>query len=593
MISPSTDPQAYADWDAFVLQGCRTLSGITGAQIAPDISPALAASVLGTRVILGPNEHLLGVFDPSLGGRLSAGFAVTTQRLCWWEPPPDAFATSAVDTSGADAGRAGNWIAFGKLPERIDVAEGSTPALLLGAHQRIVLGPFNRDDLDALAHFLRRIRVKIELLMRHSQAAAAESHAFRPELVVVGDARNTARAEAVQFVSQMREATPRVVATRAITALCVGIFALMVLSGVSPIDPDAETLRAWGANFGPDVTVNHQYWRLASSMFLHFGILHIALNMWCLMSVGPLVERLFGNFTFAVLYLLSGIGGSIASLCYHPQTVSAGASGAVFGVIGGLLGFLFARKGTVPLSVLRPLRSSAFTFIGYNVLFGLSMPSIDNAAHLGGLATGFVCGLLLRRPWPPIHTTADTARRLGLGVLLVSSLGGILAIAEPSIRTRAQVVRKPSTVQAADAEALQAFQSFSKVIAARLKTFQLIANRSSTISYGLPLPRDTERTARDLDRLIGLSEESEANTEPPKTEHEAFQAMFDRVVSAERHQRNALRALRLFVDKRDESLIKGPEGYERERDAANKDLESFYELVQQFAHAHHLEARPE
>ena len=98
------------------------------------------------------------------------------------------------------------------------------------------------------------------------------------------------------------------------------------------------TVLEWGANFGPK-TMDGQWWRLFTSMFLHFGIIHIGFNMWVLWNVGRLVERLVGNFGFALLYVVSGLLGSVASLAWNPTTISAGASGAVFGVVGALIGF--------------------------------------------------------------------------------------------------------------------------------------------------------------------------------------------------------------------------------------------------------------
>ncbi len=185
--------------------------------------------------------------------------------------------------------------------------------------------------------------------------------------------------------------------TRAIVAINAVVFVLMVVNGVNPMRPDTQAVIQWGANFGP-MTMNGEWWRLLSSMFLHFGIIHIGFNMWVLWDVGRMVERLVGNVGFIILYLVAGITGSIASLAWHPVVVSAGASGAVFGVFGALLGFLALRRDTVPAEVLRRLRKVAVSFVVLNVILGLSIPGIDNAAHLGGFAGGFLCGLVLSRP---------------------------------------------------------------------------------------------------------------------------------------------------------------------------------------------------
>ena len=178
----------------------------------------------------------------------------------------------------------------------------------------------------------------------------------------------------------------------------------------------------FGANRG-DLTTDGEWWRLASSMFLHFGLLHLLLNMWALLSTGHLVERLFGRTLFAVAYLGSGIAGSVASLLWHGTTPvwSAGASGAIFGVYGALLGFMLREKSALPKSVFGPLLNSTLFFAGYNLLYGAANSGIDNAAHLGGFAGGFVLGWLLALPLDrSLRTHAMPGRAfLGLAGTLV------------------------------------------------------------------------------------------------------------------------------------------------------------------------------
>jgi len=193
----------------------------------------------------------------------------------------------------------------------------------------------------------------------------------------------------------------------------VVIFLAMLASSRS-LSPTSATVLAFGANFGPK-TLHGEWWRLFASMFLHFNILHIGLNMWALANLGQLMERLAGNLGFLLLYLVSGLLGSVASVAWNPGVMSAGASGAVFGVGGALLGFLLWRRHSIPVPVLVPLRNSMFSFIGYNVVFGFLMPGIDNAAHLGGLAGGIGCGMLLSHPL----THAGVSRRWLRNVILL------------------------------------------------------------------------------------------------------------------------------------------------------------------------------
>lgn len=230
--------------------------------------------------------------------------------------------------------------------------------------------------------------------------------------------------ELVQFRDTVFQMTPRTWAIPAIVAANILVFVIMVLSGVSLMNPRAGAVLDWGANFGP-FTLNGQWWRLVTCMFLHFGIIHIGFNMYVLWQIGHLVERLAGNIGLLVLYLTSGIAASIASLAWNPFSVSAGASGAVFGVCGALLGFIILRRDTIPRDVVMGLRSSLITFVIYNVVIGMAVPQIDMAAHAGGFVYGILCGLVLSLP-VRLDSIARRWRRnlallLGSAVLLPGS----------------------------------------------------------------------------------------------------------------------------------------------------------------------------
>lgn len=203
-------------------------------------------------------------------------------------------------------------------------------------------------------------------------------------------------AEVVWFAHRLRSLTPRVWATPAIIAICVAIYVYIVARSGS-LSPSLDIMIDMGANFGPR-TMRDDWWRLITSAFLHFNVLHLLFNMWVLWSIGKLLERLTGNLGFLVLYFASAVTGSLASLFWHPGVVSAGASGAVFGVCGGLVGFLLPRKDTIPPLIRIQLRKDIVFFIMVNVAFGLAVPGIDNAAHLGGLVGGFLMGLILSQP---------------------------------------------------------------------------------------------------------------------------------------------------------------------------------------------------
>lgn len=194
-------------------------------------------------------------------------------------------------------------------------------------------------------------------------------------------------------------------------ALNVLVYLLMVFGGVSAFNPAADSVLKWGADYGP-LTLHGQWWRMLVSTFLHFGIIHLLFNMYVLFSIGLFMESLAGRVPFIVLYLVCGLGGSAASVAWHPSVVSAGASGAIFGLYGALLGFLLRHRGSIPAESLASLRKGALTFIGYNLLFGLR-PGVDMSAHLGGLATGFLLGLFLIEPTSlPIFSSSSSSAGL-------------------------------------------------------------------------------------------------------------------------------------------------------------------------------------
>ena len=226
------------------------------------------------------------------------------------------------------------------------------------------------------------------------------------------------------FWRRLFEITPHVVVTPVILVINAVVFVLMTLDSGSLFLPPVETLMNWGANYGP-LTLDGQWWRMLTSTFVHVGLIHIGLNMWVLWNIAQLVERLAGNVGFLLLYLLSGLFGSLASVFWNPAVLSAGASGAVFVAFGGLMGFVLLRGDSIPKGILGPLRNSGLTFLFYNMIFGLAIPGIDMAAHLGGLAAGFGCGLILSQPLDRVSLETRIWRN---AVMLVLGSGGLLLV---------------------------------------------------------------------------------------------------------------------------------------------------------------------
>ena len=150
------------------------------------------------------------------------------------------------------------------------------------------------------------------------------------------------------------------------------------------------TLLGWKQN---DLIVQGQYWRLITAMFLHGSLIHIFFNGYALYALGPEAERIYGTPRFVALYMLSGLAGSLASYALSPAA-SVGASGAIFGLFGGLLAFYVVGRNVLGDLGRRQLQSMGGLIV-INLLIGFAVPGIDYYAHLGGLAAGALAGWLL------------------------------------------------------------------------------------------------------------------------------------------------------------------------------------------------------
>ncbi len=213
--------------------------------------------------------------------------------------------------------------------------------------------------------------------------------------------------------------------TKVFFGINVVVFVGMLIAGISLMDPTGEQLVHWGANFAP-YTLTGQWWRLLTSVFLHIGIIHIAFNMWCLWDLGALSESLYGSWTFGAVYLICGIAGSVASAGWRPTGLSAGASGAIFGIAGALIASYYFGEFSMPRFAIAGQLRSLLMFAGYNLLFGAVSGRTDNAAHIGGLVAGLVIGALIARLAPQ---ESDIGPRVAiLGVVLSVVVAAFLAI---------------------------------------------------------------------------------------------------------------------------------------------------------------------
>lgn len=182
----------------------------------------------------------------------------------------------------------------------------------------------------------------------------------------------------------------RFLATPILIDINILVFIIMIASGVGIMEPSTLSLLKWGADFGP-LTLTGDWWRTLTCNFIHIGVFHLLMNMYAFMYIGLWLEELIGTRRMFVSYLLTGLCSAVFSLYMHGETISAGASGAIFGLYGIFLAFLLFHR--IERGKRKALLTSILIFVGYNLVYGLQA-GIDNAAHIGGLLSGFLLGII-------------------------------------------------------------------------------------------------------------------------------------------------------------------------------------------------------
>ena len=240
----------------------------------------------------------------------------------------------------------------------------------------------------------------------------------------------------------LRQQVPSIPVTQLLIAINLIVFIAMLGGGADIWHSSNGVQLDWGANFGPAVQ-DGEWWRLGSALFLHFGVIHLALNLLALWDSGQLVERMYGHARFTGIYFSSGLAGNLLSLATNEgSAVSGGASGAIFGVYGALLIFLWRGRINIHPHEFRWLFWGAAGFAVITIALGLSVTGIDNAAHIGGFMTGIMGGIVLAQTDKvravSLHTRLFTG---GIFALLIGVLIG--QVPEPTYRWSEEVlVRK-------------------------------------------------------------------------------------------------------------------------------------------------------
>jgi rhomboid protease GluP len=589
MNTAQGNPSTAGDWEIFILASCAPLGQFRQVHLAPRFPPGRLNLALRTELPLLDNELLVALIDSDSGGFQSV-VVLTSWRVYWsqregrdgrgGEAPATARPAPAIRTYGID---------YGLIPEGIEVhpgRDGSTEITLGGGRSLPLYGAEPR-LAEALAAYLRTVgaAARTGIIPRPDERDARLTERIAgvlPRVAEVTARIRTLGRDLHAFRRDLLAATPSSVATTTFTIACVAIYAIMVLSGVEPIIPTTTQLLEWGANNSVRVVLRHEFWRLPASVFIHGGLIHLAVNMWCLYNIGPLVERLFGNLAFAAIYLAAGIGGAIASMATLPPfRVSVGASGAIFGILGALLAFLVLNRHSVPGSVLKPLRSSALSFVIFNTLFGVAVPNIDQAAHMGGLVTGFVGGLLLIRPWPVVRSTGTTLRRLALGTALA---GAILGVGIAAIRYREQTLPPDA-----------AFDDFRKQASDAVKEFDEIRRKTPSareLNEAADRPPDRQRLAATLRSLLARASTNRDRLGRVTVFDPDLRAMQQILIDGQGSQAAALAAGVEYLDSGDVTFLSGGQGMDEWLTRTDQRVNEFVARQAAYAQVHGLNATP-
>ena len=270
----------------------------------------------------------------------------------------------------------------------------------------------------------------------------------------------------------------------------IAVFLATALASGSAINISGEVNFHYGANFGP-YTLSGEWWRLLTYMFLHGGAMHIFFNMWCLWDLGRLCESLYGRWTFAAVYLITGVAGGLASIAWNPRVLSVGASGAIFGLAGALIASFYLGEFSLPRAAISGTLRSLVIFAVFNLGFGQLFGGIDNACHIGGLVSGLALGALIARLAP--QQDAPLRRATVVGVIALALLaagfgvrqwrGGPMRIArafqetkgDPVARLQAVIKQQPNLADAhfALAQAYLAREQFPEAEAEFKRVIQL------------------------------------------------------------------------------------------------------------------------
>jgi rhomboid protease GluP len=227
--------------------------------------------------------------------------------------------------------------------------------------------------------------------------------------------------------------------TPILISLNVLMWIAMVMTGVNPLGPDPETALRWGATATESVAQG-EYWRLITSNYIHFGLMHLAFNMFALNNIGRILERFIGSMRFGILYTLTGIAASAVSVWWNPYAAGAGASGAILGIVGVFAALL--TTNLIERNARMEMLKSIGISVGLTLLMGLNA-HIDNAAHIGGLLVGAAGGYLI---YFDLKARYLERRNSSSGIIIAAVLSVAVTVLFLSQLNPVQIARRPEII---------------------------------------------------------------------------------------------------------------------------------------------------
>jgi len=266
-----------------------------------------------------------------------------------------------------------------------------------------------------------------------------------------------------EFQERLKSLAPTPWVTYAIIAINALVWLVTLANGASILNAPAEKLLVWGGNAASEVQ-RGEWWRLATAIFLHNGMMHILMNMIGLFGAGIMLERIYGHRLYCLIYFGSGLIGSALSLHFSAQyAVSVGASGAVFGVTGAMLVGIFQHRDKLPKSFGKQTVSSIGFFILYSLMQGFTHKGIDNAAHVGGLIGGCLLAYVLPERFDMEHFVRTLRSRVIIGMAMsILATVGLTAIAPTAAIDQKRVIEGAVSFQRGIAGFESAFKALQK-----------------------------------------------------------------------------------------------------------------------------------